>query len=164
MKKKFAWNDGVRISVSAEVAGPVLMEFVRIHKEEGRSASELLKAAKDPAHPLHGEFKWDDRIAAQEHRLDRARCLLRSIRVITPERKSVRAIISIKQNSNSYKYYDRAVVLEIKELKDLALEDAIRRIMEVLERYSDIAELDDVRVAIALVSARLQGGVSCKQR
>lgn len=42
---------------------------------------QVLAAASEPSHPLHGRFTWNDSDAAHQHRLDQARSLIRSVRV-----------------------------------------------------------------------------------
>lgn len=39
-------------------------------------------AARNPGDPLHDYFDWDDRAAAHQHRVNRARELIRSVEVI----------------------------------------------------------------------------------
>ena len=48
----------------------------------GRLTPELVvAAARDPEHPLHSEFDWDDESAAHQHRLAIARRIIRSVRI-----------------------------------------------------------------------------------
>ena len=42
----------------------------------------VVNEARDPTHPLHNEFDWDDASAANQHRLAVARALLRQIEYI----------------------------------------------------------------------------------
>lgn len=39
--------------------------------------SDLIRAARNPDHPCHGDFTWDDATAADERRHDQARALIR---------------------------------------------------------------------------------------
>jgi len=41
----------------------------------------VLEAARDPAHPLHGHFDWDNESAGHSWRIEQARKLIRSVRV-----------------------------------------------------------------------------------
>lgn len=53
-----------------------------IYERHGAITPDMVvEAARDPASPLHECFEWDDAAAAQAHRRDQARALLRSIRV-----------------------------------------------------------------------------------
>lgn len=45
------------------------------------TAEMVVEAARDPAHPLHNRFTWDDAEAAHEHRLNEARHVIRNVRI-----------------------------------------------------------------------------------
>lgn len=64
-----------------------------LENENGRLTPEgVVGSARDPASPLHGEFEWDDVKAGHAHRLDQARALIRSIKiVITLEKSTIAA-------------------------------------------------------------------------
>ena len=52
-------------------------------ERKGRiSADEVVQAAKNPDSPLHAYFTWDDAEAAHARRIDQARALIRSVRVV----------------------------------------------------------------------------------
>ena len=44
--------------------------------------SDLLKDARNPESPLHELFTWDDREAAEQHRLDTSRRIIRSVKFV----------------------------------------------------------------------------------
>lgn len=43
---------------------------------------EIVEVARNPKHPLHDAFEWDDSIAAEKWRLDQARVLIRTVQVV----------------------------------------------------------------------------------
>jgi hypothetical protein len=49
----------------------------------------VLEAAKDPQSILHGLFEWDNKLAAHQHRLEQARSLIRSVKVVVTTDKSI---------------------------------------------------------------------------
>lgn len=49
------------------------------------TAQSVVDAARDPAHPLHDQFDWDDAKAGEKHRLNQARQLIRSVRLVVHE-------------------------------------------------------------------------------
>lgn len=59
----------------------------------------VLDAARDPESVLHSRFNWDDQSAAEAWRIDQARTLIQSVKIVireTPtEMVSVRAFVSI---------------------------------------------------------------------
>ncbi len=46
------------------------------------TAEQVVQAAKDPNSPLHDQFLWNDKKAAHKQRLDTARQLIRSVKVV----------------------------------------------------------------------------------
>lgn len=59
----------------------------RIADERGVCTPKaLLEASRDEESPLHPLFEWDDKVAAEKHRLDHARRLIRCVRFITEGR------------------------------------------------------------------------------
>ena len=42
----------------------------------------VVEEARDENHPLHEHLEWDDSLAAEKHRLDQARQLIRTVRVV----------------------------------------------------------------------------------
>lgn len=96
----------------AETIGPVLERLADEHG--GRlTAADVLAAATAPASPLHAYFEWDDSAAAKQYRLDQARYLVRSIRVVVEdagETTDVRAMhLVIEQGDRSYATIDTIV-------------------------------------------------------
>jgi ribosome-associated translation inhibitor RaiA len=52
----------------------------------------VIDVARDPRSALHSEFEWDDAKAGHAHRLDQARVLIRSVKVVvTIERHTIAA-------------------------------------------------------------------------
>jgi len=56
---------------------------------------DLWESARAESHPLHGEFEWDDTIAAAAHRDEQARRLLRIEVVLKVEEREIRAPICV---------------------------------------------------------------------
>jgi hypothetical protein len=74
--------------------------------EKKITPSKILELAKDPNHPLHVHFEWDDEVAANKYRLIQARDLINQILItIINEDKSrvnkVRAFLSFSENDKS---------------------------------------------------------------
>jgi hypothetical protein len=66
----------------------VRTELSKLEDESGRLTPQIvLDAAKRESHPLHEYFEWDDSIAAQAWRVEQARGLIRSVKlVVTTDR------------------------------------------------------------------------------
>lgn len=62
----------------------ILQELSRLEKKLGRSPTpeEVEKDARSPSSPLHQEFEWDNEKAGYQYRIDQARHLISSVRVL----------------------------------------------------------------------------------
>lgn len=60
-------------------------ELYRLQKEGRGEPSDVVEAARSPKSPMHAQFEWDDSKAAEAHRLEQARYLIRSIEVVYSE-------------------------------------------------------------------------------
>lgn len=79
-KTKFTWRAGARISLDPEAVGTEISE---LYDDRGTTTPDAVIArASDPDSAMHSHFEWDDAVAAQEHRREQARLLLRSIRIV----------------------------------------------------------------------------------
>lgn len=82
-------------------------EVKKIYEQEKKvSPSIVLELAKDPNHPLHNFFEWDNETASNKYRLIQARELINSIIIeVINEQKNqkhkVRAFFSVSKNSDS---------------------------------------------------------------
>jgi hypothetical protein len=56
-------------------------ELLKLEIDNRITAERVEEAARDPHHPLHGEFEWRDDVAGYQHRLDQARRLIVRVRV-----------------------------------------------------------------------------------
>ena len=65
--------------VPAEVAAA---ELHRLDQTGGVTAQRVVNAARPPTAPLHGEFEWNNTVAAAAYRLSQARMLIRAIEAI----------------------------------------------------------------------------------
>jgi hypothetical protein len=70
-----------RISVSKAAR----LAVVDLEKRGRLTPRDLVDAARDPSSPLHSEFEWDDGKAADDWRIEQARRLIRSVKVMVDE-------------------------------------------------------------------------------
>jgi hypothetical protein len=77
----YEWKNGSRISTDAQEVGE---ELERI---EQKTALAVVKAARKSRGALHDSFEWDDAVAAESHRMEQARYVLRMI--VTVEEREV---------------------------------------------------------------------------
>jgi hypothetical protein len=129
--------------------GTLQDELEAVRARHGRlTAENLLGEARDPEHPLHPRFAWDDSVAAERWRLEQARQLIRSFRVryTAGERpKTVRGYIAVPQaDSPQHSYEPVGDVVEDSFKRKLVLQQMEREWRTLRARYEDFAEFADM--------------------
>lgn len=128
----------------------VLTELERIRQKdlEGKLRPKaVVDTARDPAHPLHKQFEWDDSVAAEKHRLDQARNLIRvAVTVLEVENKTVkvRAYQSLSTDRDKGGYRRTVDVMSDDQLRSILLADALAELRSFQARYSRLNELAGV--------------------
>lgn len=123
-------------------------ELERIRAEKGKlTAQEVVEEAKFPDNPLHNAFDWDDAIAAQKHRLNQARKLIVSVRVINGTVQTpIPAFVSIRSPDIGRNYVPTVEALNDEELRARVLAE-VRQFFEGIQRryahFSEAAQLID---------------------
>ena len=148
------WKRGAQFKVDAEVAH---QQIDRIYQKKGSVvASDVVKLAKGVRNPLHPEFEWDDEVAANEHRLETARSLLRSFHVVRDEVKSDRPqrvfeIVTEKAEGEKKArkvYKTTEDVMADPDMRSELLFRALRELRTIQQRFRDLQELAVVMRAI----------------
>jgi hypothetical protein len=107
------------------------------------SPHAVLDAASDPRHPLHSAFDWDDSEAAAKWRLEQARTLIRSVRVVIETTTSpLRAPLYVRspQAPSSVAQYQSVVTIKQDELASrMVVESELRAARSHLVRALAIA-------------------------
>jgi hypothetical protein len=117
-----------------------------VYDQHGTLTPQLVvELARDPAHPLHGRFDWDDRSAGEAWRREQARQLIRSVRVVYREAddkeaaKSVRAFHAVRTEVGSvFEPVEKVVADEF--LSQLILRDMQRDWLTLKRRYESFEE------------------------
>ena len=109
----------------------------------------VLDAARDPGHPLHSRFEWNDSVAAERFRLDQAHVLIQKAKVSYRDPdgdgppRLVRAFIAIRAGEGHV--YDPVVeVAEDPLRRKMALADMERDWKAVRRRWEDHKEFFDM--------------------
>jgi len=151
--KRYTWRQASRFTgLDAQAVGE---ELERIRQSYGIhvTAEQIVEAASDPMSPLHDAFPWDDAQAANAHRLEVARLLLRSVRVviITPERKEIVAsafVSTPREKPNSRHYTTTEYAMGDPELRAHVLRQALQELAAFRRKYAELSELAIVFAAI----------------
>lgn len=116
-------------------------ELMAIYQKEGALTPELVvETARDPGHPLHDKFEWDDEVAGERYRLAQARTLIRTVKIRYVSNSSddvsapVRAWTSVKTPVG--RVYEPTQEVVADPLKaQLVLNDMKREWQAMLNRY-----------------------------
>jgi len=117
-----------------------------IYDERGKLTAPLVVAeARDPEHPLHSRFEWDDSVAGERYREVQARELIRSQRIVYREAKgkrpegSTRAWQCVRGHEDSV-YVPSEEVANDPVLTQIVLMDMRREWKTLQARYAHFEE------------------------
>lgn len=98
------------------------------------------RAARDPANPLHSEFEWDTKKAAEKHWTDTARRLIREIKftVILEDRKIV-APYYVADPRSPGRYSQTVRIATREDIAQRVLRDEVDRIESSIQRARALA-------------------------
>lgn len=104
----------------------------------------VVDEARDPAHPLHDRFEWDDSIAGEMHRRTQAAALIRSVHITfapRPESSAselkVRAFVALREEGE---YVPTDEVSKSAHLTAMALALMEREWRQLRRKYQAHAE------------------------
>lgn len=158
MKKTYRAGRGKFISnKQAQVYGEHLAGLSK-EKKNQLTAQDVVNDARSTESPTHDYFEWDDSIAAEKHRLEQARCLIRSIDIIVTyqgEERPIRAIVCV-EHSGKEAYTPIQVVAKNADLRQQVVEKALNEIISWQRRYEDYKELGLIFGAIETTQKELR--------
>lgn len=152
---KIKWKKGYRTKGDAKTAYNQL-ESIRQKSNGILTAGAVVEDAKNISSPLHKQFEWDDSIAADMHRLEQGRYIIRSIEVIyddapniKPQKLYVTTTQSAKNGSPERKIY-RTVEETLKDpdARSELLMHAMRDAISFRRKYHMLSELASVFTAL----------------
>ncbi len=149
---------GYRVKASdAERIGRAILELTG----DGQATpAQVVDAARDPSHPMHGDFEWDDRRAAEKQRIDRARYLIQSVEIVITyeggDSESVRAFHSVVmegEDGDARGFASSGTVFGRKELRAQIVEAARKELENWTARYG---RYESLAAAARMVSAAIR--------
>lgn len=111
----------------------------------------VVDAAREPDHPLHSRFEWDDSVAAEKYRRDQAHQIIQKAKISYQPHgedgppRLVRAFHAVRAG-DGHVYEPTEKVVEDPFTQRLVLADMERRWKELYEQFKEFSEfLDMVR-------------------
>jgi len=118
-----------------------------VHDEHGDLTPRLVvDTARDPRHPLHTRFEWDDTVAAERYRLDQAGQLLRvTFRPDPTQPTHLRAFVAVKgEDSHQSSYVPTEKAFADPFTRTLVLRAMEREWRTFKKRWSDHTQFADM--------------------
>jgi hypothetical protein len=118
-----------------------------IYEERGELTPEaVVEEARDPAHPLHTRFEWDDQKAAHSYRLIQAERLIRKVKLYREpddprDPTDVRAWVTVRDGTG-YHPFEKIAQDPVKS--EILLRDAEREWRMLHDRYGHLREFVDI--------------------
>ena len=140
------------VKASAEITGKVCKDL--IDSDGAVTPARLVEVSKPKNAPLHGEFEWNNTIAAQKYREEQARQIIKNIVIIEVDEKeeepkqakcwvnSDRAFVPTDERLHKYVTIDTA--LNNESWKDNLLKAAKRDMTSFIVKYKRLTELNKI--------------------
>lgn len=159
-KKRYSWVPGAKIKgVSPQKAGE---EIDRLLAKYGQSlkAEQVLEEARSKKSPIHNAFDWNDTTAARAYRLEQARRLLRSVRVviITPKGSEIttRVTVTTEDPEESGRVYSATeYAMSSEKMRNSILRQALAELKAFRHKYATLSELASLFKQIDVLSEKL---------
>jgi len=137
------WKKGARVKVDADIA---YREFEKIRAKHGELNNKVVvEEVKKTRNPLHHEWEWDVKKAAQQSWENRASELLRWLIVIYKEDTKgthpVRKYSLEKRSPSPHAYVPTEDILKDPDRRALLLQESLRKLMSWRMEYRHLNEL-----------------------
>ena len=153
----YVWKEGARMRGNAQVVGERIDQIRSAHKGELEPV-HVVADARSKGSPLHSLFEWNDRKAAEQHRLQQARNLIGAIEVsfeTSRGTQSVRAYVSLPDGPGR-KYHRTTDAMSDGSLRQMMLQQAMDDAEQYKARYEKLRELTAIFAAIDKTSKKVR--------
>jgi hypothetical protein len=145
-----------------------LAELEHIYERDGELRTEaVVEFAKDATTALHAEFEWDDALAAHQHRLWKARALIRAAVIIIPTHTAPQHVYVHVGTGEEARYLRMSDVIRKPDLYRQALSELERRVIGIqrsvdelitaAEGQSQKQQAQKLQKAVKQLNAAVQG-------
>lgn len=144
MAAEIKWKNGSRVKTPATAAHK---ELERIRKKNGGAldAVAVVEASRSKRAVLHKEFEWDDAVAAEEHRRERARYLMRHIVVVVEDLDDKEidapAYVAERRKDDMRSYAPLEDVMSDPDRRAVMLHEALATLLRFRVKYRHLQEL-----------------------
>lgn len=142
----YSFKSGSHIKADAQAAGEMCEKLAA----EGRlTARELVEENRPESAPLHGEFEWDNDVAADSWREHQARHIIGCLVIKAEKKEPVRAFFNIQRSEPTYSHIES--ILQSRDETESLLRTALLELEAFERKYAMLKELAGVFDAIGEV-------------
>ena len=120
-----------------------LEQIVSLANAGNLTPDALVDANRPEDAPLHKDFEWDDKVAAEEYRRDQARYIIRSVSIVTEEVPSTPIRAYYHTDGDAAKPYQDVKTI-LRTNGEWLLRRAYAEMMAFREKYKSIDRLNCV--------------------
>lgn len=146
----YGWRQGSRVGLDAQKVGEAIAKLQKAQNGPLEPES-IVEAARDEGSVMHPHFTWDDALAAEEHRKDQARELVRSLTIDISrsnlESRPVRAFVNVEVGREQG-YVSTATAMSSEDLRKQVLGRAFAELESWRARHAELSELARIFAAI----------------
>jgi len=153
--------------ISKQKLEAIRQRFLKIEKKHGGrlTPDDVLTDAADPDSPAHAYFTWDDTKAGHAYRLDEARTLITSVRVVfRTETTTVTSVAYVRDPSAGASEQGYISISRLRSNTDAARDALVSEFSRVADMLRRARELAVVLGATEDVETLLQSVVGLKRR
>ncbi len=136
----------------------VVDELTRIREKRGRlTARDVWQESRRKDRPLHNEFEWDDRAAADLYRDQAARRVIQSIIVVRADDSAeTRAFIHVDVREVGESYERVEVVMADSDLCEQAITEALRYLRTAEAKLRSIQQFIKLADQLSLFASQIE--------
>lgn len=167
----YEWSDrlhvasqGITVSkhVDANIVGQAIEE-IGSENEGEIVAAELVNKSRPKRSPTHDLFEWNDGEAAEKYRLEQAKYVIRSVKVVYEPKKGKPRKISAFSNVKSKRqamprrvYVSTTSAMNDTDMRNQILLDALGQLIAWRRKWADLNEIAEEIEAVDSVIKKVQ--------
>ncbi len=143
-------RSGFHVKCDAQTVGEIC---AKLEADGNLTAKALVDEGRPEDSPLHGDFEWDDTVAAEKYRETQAGYIIRSVEVVNEGVKEpVKAFFSIvakaEDEPSQRQYISTIKAVECEDTRVTVLAQALDELNSFRRKYNQLKELAKVFEAI----------------
>lgn len=150
IEKKILWKKAGHFKSDPKAAAEIILAAQAKSSDHICQASAIVDAARPKRSPIHDDFEWDDSIAAELHRAEVARGMIRHL-VIVVEAGEPEPLFCNIRIGETRGYMETRIALSQPHTRDALLDEARRDARAFRQKYSHLREMANVVRAIDTV-------------